>query len=331
MSEVGGPATKPAAHGNGDEPRRSSDEGVLAGIEPAQARQWLRDLDRCHRLAKRPRWEKLLRIPGRLLASAVLNALARHAPQGLRLRVRTFWGDRMEVVLPDQLSTAIYRYRVHDETVCRWLLRYLRPGMVFFDVGAHFGYFSLLGSRLVTDAGQVHSFEPVPATFEVLRRNVLARGNVIPVNQAVHSRNGPLWMNDLGVEYAAYNSTFAPRLQPRELPGIAVRRVEVAATTLDAYVQAAGRSPDLVKIDAESGDLAILEGMGATLRARHPVIVMEVGDLGVPGAPASSAAVSLLKGAGYRALRVRGDDIVEQEEQVTYEYDNLLFVARSSP
>ncbi len=43
--------------------------------------------------------------------------------------------------------------------------------MVFFDVGAHFGYYSLLASTLVGKAGAIHAFEPTPSTFEVLRRN----------------------------------------------------------------------------------------------------------------------------------------------------------------
>jgi hypothetical protein len=38
----------------------------------------------------------------------------------------------------------------------------LRPGGVFLDIGAHVGFYTLLGSRLVGDEGKVISFEPCP-------------------------------------------------------------------------------------------------------------------------------------------------------------------------
>jgi hypothetical protein len=84
-----------------------------------------------------------------------------------------------------------------------------------------------------------------------------------------------------------------------------------------------------VKIDAESSDLTVLEGMRSTIEARHPLIVMEVGDLDVPEAPASSSAVGFLAGAGYRPLRLRDHNVIDLAGEVRYEYDNLLFVPES--
>ena len=44
--------------------------------------------------------------------------------------------------------------------------------MTVIDVGANFGWFSLIFSTLLGNQGSVHSFEPVPPTFKILKQNV---------------------------------------------------------------------------------------------------------------------------------------------------------------
>ena len=63
------------------------------------------------------------------------------------LTATTFWGGRMEIVVPEAVSTQIFRYGFFEEDVCLFLLKSLRPGMVCVDVGAHFGFFTLLASE----------------------------------------------------------------------------------------------------------------------------------------------------------------------------------------
>ncbi|MBW3630628.1 MAG: FkbM family methyltransferase, partial [Gemmatimonadetes bacterium] len=53
---------------------------------------------------------------------------------------------------------------------------WLRPGDTLLDVGAHVGYYSLLGARLVGERGAVWSFEPNPSNSEWLRRHVRVNG-----------------------------------------------------------------------------------------------------------------------------------------------------------
>jgi len=54
------------------------------------------------------------------------------------------------------------------------MIEIMKPGMVFFDVGAHYGYYSLLGSELVGEKGVVYSFEPIKSTFNILKNNITA-------------------------------------------------------------------------------------------------------------------------------------------------------------
>src|SRR5216684_7222763 len=60
----------------------------------------------------------------------------------------------------------------HEMPVQQALAKYLRPGMVFYDVGANGGFFSLLGASLVGPRGRVVAFEPHPTTAEQLREQM---------------------------------------------------------------------------------------------------------------------------------------------------------------
>ena len=54
----------------------------------------------------------------------------------------------------------------------RRVVEYLRPGMVFYDLGANIGLFSLLAARIVGPSGKLFSFEPDFEAARRVRRNV---------------------------------------------------------------------------------------------------------------------------------------------------------------
>jgi hypothetical protein len=65
-----------------------------------------------------------------------------------------------------------YAYGRVEYAVQQVLSENLRPGMVFYDLGANIGLFSLLGARLVKATGKIFSFEPDHETACRLRRNI---------------------------------------------------------------------------------------------------------------------------------------------------------------
>ncbi len=128
----------------------------------------------------------------------------------------------------------------------------LVPGMRCVDVGANIGFFSLLMARLVGARGHVTAFEPGPANFRFLERNLALHGmdNVRALQLAAGSRQEtrPLRVDRAGTK----NSFFAGR---------GSRAVDVQVTTIDAAVERA----DFVKIDVEGAELEVLAGMDKTL------------------------------------------------------------------
>lgn len=69
-----------------------------------------------------------------------------------------------------------------------WLRDVMRPGDVFYDIGANVGAYSLVAAHLAGEAGRVVAFEPGYASFAHLCDNIFLNGfesRVIPVSLPV--------------------------------------------------------------------------------------------------------------------------------------------------
>jgi FkbM family methyltransferase len=200
--------------------------------------------------------------------------------------------------------------------------------MTFFDVGAHFGYFTLLGAHLVGRGGSVHSFEPTPTTFSVLEANTARLPQVTLNRVAVWSRCEELTFRDFGVRLSMYNSLFAPRLSDQDAARASASVITVPAVSVDHYVTASGAIPHFVKIDAESAEREVLLGMTETVRRHRPIISIEVGDYDVAGAASSRDLLASVIAKGYRAFEFRDGKIVKHRLRDRYRYDNILLLPR---
>jgi FkbM family methyltransferase len=266
----------------------------------------------------------------RYRAISALQSVTERRNFPLRVRAKTFWGDRMTVVLPDVISTTIFRNGYHEEGLTRMLLSQLKPGSVFFDVGAHFGYFTLLAAQLVGNAGVVHAFEPSSTTFRVLKANTRKHKNVTVNNVAVFRKSGDVSFNEYSLESSAYATVFSPRFESAAQKPTSRRTVSVPAVSLDAYVEQTSSRPDFIKIDAESSELPILEGMSRVLSRWRPALSLEVGDVDGAEAPCTSRElISYLLERGYQAFQHREGRIEPHVSKDRYAYDNLLFIANS--
>ena len=146
----------------------------------------------------------------------------------------------------------------------------LSPGDVFFDVGANVGFFSLVASRSVGNLGSLYAFEArsdiARAAEANFRRNHI-QATVLPV--AVADRDGTatlLVANHPGgatIEESAASDTH--------------HAVTVEQVAIDTLIRT-GRipAPDVVKIDVEGAELAVIRGMTETMRTWRPHLVFEI-------------------------------------------------------
>jgi FkbM family methyltransferase len=265
----------------------------------------------------------------RRLRTRLLLLVARAFERTLRVKAVPFWRQRMLVVFPEPISVAIYRDGFYEPGLTTMLLRFLREGMTFVDVGAHFGYFSLLAADRVGQAGSVYCFEPSPSTFSVLELNVHDVPNIVAENKAVWSRGGVLSFGECVPEFSAFSSFYSPRIAEDQKQRVRIQKRDVPAISLDEYVEARGLHPDFIKIDAESAEMEVLRGMQTTFSRFQPMVTLEVGDAS-PDAPVPSRElVHYVVARGYQAFEYTGGAIIPHKVRDTYIYDNLLFVPNS--
>jgi len=151
------------------------------------------------------------------------------------------------------------------------LRRHVAPGATVYDVGANVGFFSLLAARLAGPAGAVEAFEPLPTAAAGLRRHVALNdaGTVSVHEVAVGARSGRTQL--MAVREGGW-SHLAERGRHADTQEV----LDVDIVTIDELVAGGLRAPDVVKIDVEGAELAVLEGMVETIRAHSPVIVCEL-------------------------------------------------------
>ena len=260
--------------------------------------------------------KKAIRSPKRVLSLVLLAMISKLFNRAFKRTVKTFWGDEMTVVIPEHVSLRIFGFGYFEEGLTKMVLEYLKPGDVFFDIGTHIGYFTLLSSAIVGKNGQVHSFEPTPSTFAILQSNVEDKSNVILNNCAVFSKNTILCFNDYGTEYSAFNSF-------EENRGLAIsnpQEFEVQAISLDEYIYSTKIVPDFIKIDAEGAEYEILTGGGRMIKDIQPIISIEVGGRN------SAKCIHYLTERGYQAYEYKEGHIIRHRLRDRYLYDNILFL-----
>jgi len=190
------------------------------------------------------------------------------------------------------LCRILGRYKLHvdtsDQGLCAHLLldgfwemgltmymaRHVREGMVTIDVGANFGYYTILLGALVGESGQVCAIEPSPATAAMLRRSVELNGfqDFTTVIEAA-----------AGAGEGTQSLLYVPHREPKNAAVVAAPEAvnpsggtlyQVAQARIDALMAQWPRV-DFIKIDAEGAEEAIVAGMLATLRRDKPLLVLE--------------------------------------------------------
>jgi FkbM family methyltransferase len=174
---------------------------------------------------------------------------------------------------------------------------------VIFEVGAADGRDCLRYAELFPNS-QVHAFEPVPASFAKLQKQIATVENRIKiVNAALSDTPGTaefnlaqwddasslLPANNTGSTFDEYNAT-------REV-------IEVKTDTIDNYCQTAGIDRiDLLKMDAQGAELNVLKGADNMLRRFPiPLIYTEVSFLNIyEGSAPFDVLTTYLRDRGYQ-------------------------------
>lgn len=258
----------------------------------------------------------------------ILPLLMRKTGISFEIDLELITGSPFKGILPEAVSTMLWRYGYFDYPTSVNILSHLPEGGVFIDVGAHFGYFSSLAASIVGRDGTVVSIEAMPDTFTYLKENMLSNTSEATkhtINKAAFNSETTLTFNDYGVVYSSLNSAFG--IRNTKIRKSAVKSVRVETILLDKIVTEFDiKSVDVVKIDAESSEYFVLEGMKNILDKHSPVLIIELGDDGVDGTTKGSRdIVKLLKGYNYDPFELQNDGLVNVNDREQYGYCNLVF------
>lgn len=190
------------------------------------------------------------------------------------LLVQTIHNVKYVIPARDMVMTPqLVVYRQWEAQLSALLPRLCPPGSVFVDVGANFGYFTcLLAAKLGRTAGsRVIAIEPNPDMLRLLRTNVGINWSGAPVRiEPVAVAETPGEMVLTIPDDRAANGTLAP-IEPE---GRTLRTHRVAVTRLDDLLRGEPRI-DLIKIDVEGFEPAVLRGAAETLARPGLRLVLE--------------------------------------------------------
>ncbi|MBK8564501.1 MAG: FkbM family methyltransferase [Saprospiraceae bacterium] len=238
----------------------------------------------------------------------------------------------MELVLPSATEIYLFGAKTHDSEIrlARFLMKNLKAGDTFCDVGAHFGYFSLLASQLVGANGQILSLEASKSTFEILEKNLRPYPNATPLHRAASSENANLTFHEFPALYSEYNS-LTPDEDAAWMKNNPSRPIEVQGVRLADYFREKGIRPNIIKIDVEGAEPQVLAGLETFFQTASPVIVMEY-LLSASQHEAHQAAAQFLRKQGYQVFTIKNDgelapcgDIAAAMRFLGLDSDNIVF------
>jgi FkbM family methyltransferase len=258
--------------------------------------------------------------PATTTTRALLKVLGRQSELVIRYLPR---GGRVAVELPngcvlrlwslgdDWVTNQVFwrGWNGHEPETSSLFFPLAMRARTVFDIGAHIGYYTLLAA-LANRGVRIYAFEPMPAIFARLQRNVSLNevgSRVTCVASAVGAADGTaelFYPETIGIPSAA--SLSREFLNARSSANIAAMQVPVLA--LDSFVRKHGIvGVDLVKLDTESSEAEALRGMSAILRRDRPLIVTEI----LKGGSTGPAVEGILRPLDYRYYALRDDGPAE--------------------
>lgn len=230
----------------------------------------------------------------------LMNWLPRRASKPFWMRMPTELGGlSFRCDLRDSIAREVCFTGLYEPQDTALVQKLLGPEMTFVDVGANWGYYTLLAAHLVGQRGRVVSFEPDPRLFPLLMENIEYNGlaNVSALQVAAADKAGALILSGYDTNGDNYGLS---RLVEREQTNatsfqVQARSIDIVLNELELdYI-------DLLKMDIEGAEDMALQGMIDGLsrhRFRRVLLELHPTMLGERGVKPQSI-LDLMSSMGY--------------------------------
>jgi FkbM family methyltransferase len=195
---------------------------------------------------------------------------------------------------------------VWEKMESKFIIDNVHENSVFIDIGANIGYFSLLAAHL--KARKVLSLEPVPNTYQMLKKNISHNGftDIIePMNIALGDMDG----------IVKFTSAFGPKNHLQNDKYDVSRNtplVDVRIAVLDNILKNREdiKKIDFIKMDVEGGEYGALSGARVTLKTHKPMVLIEIAEHLLSRYNTTPQQIfSFMAELGYNFLCFKGDSI----------------------
>jgi FkbM family methyltransferase len=154
---------------------------------------------------------------------------------------------------------------VKEPGTCEWIKNELKPGEIFYDIGANIGVYTILAAKTAGPGGKVFAFEPHGANFTRLLDNIVVNNLqdvVTPCNFALNDESNFFPFNYRTSKAGASNS----QLASSQAVSFAEQHPEICELKYSASIDSlitSGKfaAPHHIKIDVDGNELLILRGM----------------------------------------------------------------------
>jgi FkbM family methyltransferase len=198
------------------------------------------------------------------------------------LTLKWYHGTTVDVVLGNDNSLCLYVCGSFEPNEFAFLERVMKPGMVFVDVGANDGYYTLFAAQRVGPSGRVVAVEPSTRERANLEHNIARNGlgNVTVIPLALGAACGTAELCLAQSAHSGHNT-----LGRFANDGVKAESVEqVTVRTLDSLAgEVLLDRIDVMKIDVEGAEASVIAGARDVLAATKPLIVLEISDKALRG------------------------------------------------
>lgn len=219
-----------------------------------------------------------------------------------------------------------------EKNVIAYLARCMPAGArpVIFDVGANIGIYAREVGVVFGDTADLYCFEPLKKAYAFLVDNMAGRPNTKTFNFGFGEKEGTALI------HANEGASPLASCFDRKIAHIGIEMIhkeEIAVRRIDSFCREMGiGSIDLLKVDVEGGELAVLKGAGALIDAQAVrVIQFEFGPCHIDSRTFFKDFFTLLD-PGYRIYRVLRDGFepVDQyaESDEIFLTTNYMAIAR---
>jgi FkbM family methyltransferase len=191
---------------------------------------------------------------------------------------KLFYGKFMNIALPASTDIYLTGGKSHSSEIrlAKFMINNLSDSNHFLDIGAHYGYFTLLASELVGENGIVLSFEPTSKSFSLLQENTARLRNVKAQQKAISNSLEPIVFYEFPNLHSEYNTSDITQFENEKWFNNSMpTKVEVETITIDSITKDSLFNPQIIKIDVEGAEYNVINGGLSFFKANSPQIVME--------------------------------------------------------